>query len=355
MSVFASKYGIELVNPAGLLLADLTGRASKRSLSMSRNEAEEINWTIDLDEFENFCRKSKLDPLQILVPCSTEVRIKRLGTYLAGGQMVYFSTNINAREKTIEVKATGFLNLFKDRFTEELRYYDDTEATTIASNLITESQNLPNGDFGIVIGALVNVGHHNREYDRTNIKNALQDLTTSQVNPFDMEFTYDKVFNTYAQIGNKRPDIIFEYPGNIISLGVPNDGTGIANEITAIGQGFGSESQAVAVEPDLGSQATYRLRQKLVSSNGTDDSDLGLTDVAKRELASWAFPFEVPTITISGNIAPFITDYGIGDRVLVRVRGYDTLAHINAFYRIERIELDVDDEDNETVKLYLSV
>lgn len=354
MSKFASKYGIEIVNPAGLLLADLTGRATKRSLSLSRNEAEEINWSIDLNDFEQFCRDSKVDPLSILVACSNEVRIKRLGTYLAGGQMVYFETNVDANQQVINVKATGFLNLFKDRYTEELKFYDATQATAIGASLINDSQALPNGSFGVTIGSLATVGLHDRQYDRTNIKSALQDLTTSQVSPFDMEFTYDKVFNTYSQLGTVRPDIIFEYPNNIISFSVPNDGTGIANQIIALGQGFGTEAQSQAISESAGSQATYRLRQKIITSNGTDDSDLGLTDAADRELSAWAFPFEVPTITIDGNVAPFITDYGIGDRIFVRINNYNTLAHINNYFRIERIELDIDEDDNEKVKLYLS-
>lgn len=140
MSEFTSKYSIELLSPTGVLLADLTGRASNRSIMLSRNEADDIRWTIDLNEFENYCRLSKVDPLSILNNCSTEVRIKRLGTYLTGGQLQYFEVRIDSERQVIEMRATGFLNLFKDRYTASDRTFSATQATTIAATLINESR-----------------------------------------------------------------------------------------------------------------------------------------------------------------------------------------------------------------------
>lgn len=354
MSTFNSKYSIEIVNSSGVLLADLTGRALSRNIIKSRNQADEITWSVELNEFEAYCRRTNQDPLAVLVPCSSEVRVKRLGTYLVGGQLVYFKIRINETSQTIDIKATGFLNLFKDRYTAASRLFSATEATTIASTLINETQALASGNFGVTIGPMATAGIHDRSYKRTNIKTALQDLTNVQTNPFDFEFTYNKVFKTYVQIGTKRNDIIFEYPNNIKSVDIPTDGTGIANEIIALGSGFGIESQATATADSAGSQLIYNLRQKIIVSSGTDNSDNGLTDAANTQLAAWAYPSEIPTITVNGNVAPYVTDYGIGDRVIVRFNNYAMLKHINAYYRIEKIELVIDEEDNETVKLYLS-
>lgn len=354
MSKFASKYAIELVTSTGVLLADLTGRAQQRRLTMSRNEAEDISWVVDLNEFEHYCRLINVDPLNVLVNGSTEVRIKRLGKYLCGGQLIYFEPRIDSSSQTILIRATGFLNLFKDRYTSVLRQFTATQATTIARTLIDETQALANGSFGITIGTLATVGVHDRTYKRTNLKDALQALTKVQTAPFDFEFTYDKTFNTYAQLGSQRPEIIFEYPNNIKQISVPNDASGTANEIIALGSGFGIESQATATVDSAGSQATYKLRQKIITSNGTDNSDNGLTDAANAELATWAFPFELPDITVNGNVAPFITDYRIGDRVRIKINGYSMLNHVNNFYRIEKIELDVDEADNESIRLFVS-
>ncbi len=348
-----SKYSIELINPAGNLIADLSARASNRKLSKSRNEADKISWTMDLNEFEKYARSTGQDPQDMIIVDQSEVRVKRGNEYLAGGQINYVNANITPDSQTLEIRATGFLNLFQGRFTEVYRRFDDVQATTIAATLINETQALTNGDFGVTIGSLATVGTHDITYRRTNLKNALQNLTDRQFRAFDFEFTHDKIFNTYSAIGSQRPDIIFEYPNNIKSFSVPLDGTGIANQVIALGSGFGEEAQTQSVAEDLGSQANYQLRQKIITPNGVSEQDT-LDDYAIAEVAAWAFPFELPTITVDGNLAPFITDYGIGDYIKVIIKKYEWLQHIDRMYRIEKFDLDIDDEDNEQVRLYLS-
>lgn len=349
----SSKYSVELVTPAGLLIADLSGRAMNRVLTKSRNEADSISWSLDLNEFERYCRLTGQLPQNVIIVDQTEVRIKRNSEYLSGGQINYCSTAITPDKQTIDIKASGFLNLFKDRYTNVERIFTGVQATTIAATAINETQALTNGNFGITIGTLATVGVHDRTYRRTEIKDLLQNLTRVQTNAFDMEFMYNKVFNTYVSIGSNRPDIIFEYPKNIKSFTIPLDGTGVANEITALGGGFGEEAQTQAIVSDLGSQASYALRQKIITPNGVTEQT-NLNDHANAELAAWSFPFELPQITLDGNIAPFITDYGIGDYVRVIIKGYKWLDHVDRTYRIEKFDLKIDNEDNEEVVLYIS-
>ncbi len=170
-----------------------------------------------------------------------------------------------------------------------------------------------------------------------------------------MDFLYDKTFKTYASIGSNRPDIVFEYPNNILSFRAPVDATGIANRILAFGQGFGTQAQAQYVAESIPSQATYKVREKVITTDAVDNSDNGLTDKANVELAAWAFPFQIPPIVVNGNVAPFITDYGIGDYVRIRLKNFRLLDHIDGLFRIEKFDLDIDDDDNERVTLYVSI
>lgn len=342
-----SKYSVELVDASGNLLADLSGRASGRSVTRSRNEADQITWSVDLNEFERYCRLLNLDPKTLIVVDSTEVRIKRGQSYICGGQINYVETT----PQTISFRATGFLNLFKSRYTSNT--YTATEATTIASNLITTTQTGTNRDFGVTIGTMATVGVHDRTYARTNIKDALQNLTQVQTNPFDFDFTYNKVFNTYAQIGSQRPDIIFEYPGNIKDFRVPLDATELANSIIVLGSGFGTDAAATVTVDDTGSQANYKVREKVILESSTESTTV-LTEDGRIALATWSTPTEVPQIDVDGNKAPFITDYGIGDYVLVRFVGHKWLDHISTFFRVEKFVLTVDQDDNEVISLSLS-
>lgn len=345
-----SKYSFELWSPAGTLLADLSGRASQRRITMSRNEAEDVTWTLDLNAFRDYCRDAKADPEALLVPNSTEVRVRRGKTYLCGAKLLQRTKNVTPDTQTVELKATGFLNLFKRRFTAASRIFTATQATTIAATLITESQAQgANWNFGVTIGTLATVGVHDRTYLDDEIKDSLQKLTKVQVAPFDFEFTYNKVFNTYASIGSQRPELIFEYPGNIRGYRLLLDGSLTANHIRVLGSGSGTDGSARVTVDDTNSQINYGvLEDKLLESSTIDTATL--TEQGNAELAAVAMPFEVITLQVNGNIFPYVTDYHIGDYVKVLIRDEG----INAMYRLEKIDLAIDENDNEDVRLYLS-
>jgi len=205
----------------------------------------------------------------------------------------------------------------------------------------------------VTIGTLATVGAHDKTYKAQEIKSVLQDAT--KLWNFDFEFTPQKVFNTYAAIGSQRPSIVFEHPGNIIALQSPLDATNIKNRIYVLGSGSGSGDGAnVKVQvDDPNSQLNYWVREERINYSDVEDTD-ALTAHGNAELAAWSFPFEIPTIDVTGNVAPYVTDYGIGDYVQLRCRRYKTLSQINGMFRIEKRTITIDDNDNETVRLYLS-
>lgn len=354
MTSVSSKYTIELRSPSGDLLADFSGRAKDRRLVKSRNEADEISWNLDLAEYERYCSLSGIHPGQLPVVGQTEVRVKRGGTYLSGGQIVYAAPRITADNQVYEMRATGFLNLLAGRHTAAERVFAAADGSTIAWTLIDESQSLTNGDFGITQGNLATVGNHDRTYKRTVLKDAIKGLASLKTSSFDFEFTHDKVFHTYVSQGSPRPDIIFEAGTNILEYALPRDATALANEVTALGAGIGEQGAAITAQGDVNSQLTYKLRQRAITSNGTTDENGGVTDAAEAEVNAWAFPIEIIELTVDGNGRHSITDFGIGDRVKVILGQYDTTRHINGLYRVEKYELTIDDNDSEQIKLYLS-
>lgn len=357
-----SKYHFELYSRDGTLLADLTGRAKNRRIVQSRNHPEEIQWQVNLDEFERYCELLGADPNEILKTNSTEVRIRRGTKYLCGGQITYVHPRANATSQDIEIRATGFLNLFQHRYTDELHYFPPgTQATQIPADLIEWTQGRgPNWDFGVTIGSLATVGTHEKTFKAVQVKEALQRCT--ELYGFDFEFTHDKVFNTYAALGSQRPELIFEYPGNVLDIGKPTDGTDLANYVTVSGSGTGEESAARVVidetDPTVGvvaglSMADHRVQEKRISYSDVEDE----TDLRKHGVAhvqAWAVPFTIPDIVVDGNTAPFVTDYGIGDWVTARARKYRLFEEINGLYRLEKRTIAIDDQDKETVTLELS-
>jgi hypothetical protein len=364
--LYDSKYSFELWTKGGSLLADLGKRAQGRSVVLSRNQADIIDFKLDLMAFEQYCRALNVDPKQLLLVNSTEVRVKRLGTYVSGGQLMYKSSSLNATTKGITLKALGFLALFNKRFTGstlsgtvlEVHTADNGNVksrTDLAWYLIDASQSLTNGSLGITRGFTGgSTSLYDKTYSRTRIKDALQDMTNLQVSPIDIEFTHNKVFNTYSFIGSNRPDIVFEFPGNIMELGIEEDGTDMTNEVIGVGAGAADGTQARYDAEDIPSQTTFQLRQDVFNSNATDNSDNGLTDGAEAVKVAKANPIKIPALKVNGNIPPYVTDYRIGDRVQVKVTGYPSVSDINGMYRIEKINIHIDDDDNEEVTLEVS-
>ena len=160
---WSSKYSIEFWDKHGNQLADFSGRAYNRQVTMSRNQHEEIRFSLDLNDFEDYCARSKIDSSQILIAGSTEVRIRRLGKYLCGGQLAYCEPAIDTGGQRIDCIAYGFLWLFGKRTTGETTagqvlevhtadYGTAKSRTDLAWYLISASQALTNGDFGITRG-----------------------------------------------------------------------------------------------------------------------------------------------------------------------------------------------------------
>lgn len=358
---WSSKYSIEFWDKNGNRLADYGGKAFQRQVTLSRNQPDDITFRLDLKDFEKYCRDGRVDPKQILIVNSTEVRIRRYGKYVAGGQLVYKNTSITAQSATIDCRVKGFLWLFSKRWTGEtpsglVSEVHTAEAGTAKSRkalvqyLVEATQALTNGDFGITIGSLGGSDTlYDKTYRRTNIMIALQNMTELDTDPIDIDITPEKVLNTYQNIGSIRPDVIFEYPGNIQTLDVPDDGTDITNEVIGIGAGAADGTQATYFASDIPSQTDYQLRQDILNSNATDNSDNGLTDASEARLAAKKDPVRIPGFTVNGNVPPFITDYGVGDRVNVKINDHESI-DVNGTYRIEKLTLTIDDSDNEIVR-----
>jgi protein involved in polysaccharide export with SLBB domain len=90
-------------------------------------------------------------------------------------------------------------------------------------------------------------------------------------------------------------------------------------------------------------------------TSGTDNSDNGITDAANAALSYKKTPLRIPALTVNANLPPYVTDYRIGDRVAVKITGHPTVSDINGMYRIEKRTIEVDDNDNETVTLEVSL
>lgn len=364
-------YSFEIWNRTGSLIADLTGIATDRTFEAERNAAGQINFNIDAKLLNDYATANSTSGAAILSPGANEVRVKRGATYLMGGKISYFETTGSGAEKEVSVKADGFLNLFKDRFYEKQRVFTGVQASTILWTVIDETQTassnfydssmaaLPSSTdttFGVTQGTLDTIGTKDRTYDiGKNVKDILVQMTELQTTATDIYFTYDKIFNAVVRQGSDKPGIVFETGKNIISYRFPVDAQSLANRVLTTGSGSeGGGTLVTSVVQDTSSQTNYRVRQLMRQFNSISEQDT-LDDHGNAYLAAAKDPLNVPEITVDLNGDIDIEDLWVGDRVTVNVFDPELPSDPSGFYRVEKINMSISNEGNETAQLSLSV
>lgn len=349
----SSLYSIDVFGPTDNLIADLTGMAILRNLTIERNGIGGANFDIDLFGFEEYCRnKIYIPPMSILYPNVNWVKIRRGNKYLFSGQINYAKPTLKESQSIINVKVPGQLNLFKKRFTAAERIFTGVDAGTIASTLLSESQALTNGDYGITAGTIQTSVNRDRLYTGYKcISDAIIELS-QVINGFDFEFTYDKKFNVYyPNIGTDRTgEITFEYPGNIKSIEYEYDGETMVNEDILLGSGI------TRVRNESVYQATFKLRQQrddqpdIITTQTLDDKGDEVLRLYKN------LNPVITSLELFGNKEPFIGSYWIGDRVKIKTSSLQTFNPINnQTYKIDSISINLDENMSEIVSLGLSL
>lgn len=341
------KYELELwIN--GSQVGDITRLAKNRQFSFTRNGSEELSFDMSLTAFEAYCAEQGAAPQAILEAYVTDIRVRRKGSYYFGVHVVDMQYSLEESGITLQVKATGFWDLFADRYVTKT--YSQVDRTAIFLDLINETQDTgdPDDDFGVIPGPRQYATGFlsDREYVDQNVRDGGTNLTNLSDGNFDFAFNYDRSVETFAQIGSDR-DTKFTYPYNVRSGKVAHTATNLWNYIIGLGSGFGEETLRT-VTADPVSRGNYKTRQKIVSFNSVseqqtlDENTYGYLQRVKSIL-------ELPTFNLSGALAD-LDVLGIGDRIPFEVVGHSALP-INGVYRVEKLSVTLDDNDAEDIAL----
>lgn len=357
-------YEIELWSQSGVQIADISTLCTNRSYTLQRNEAETLSFTLDLFKFESYCKThlGGIDPSTLLAAYVTDVKVKRAGQYLFGAQVVDVNFDFpidssapsaggSSTSYPVVITCTGYLNFFKDRYTDNV--YSATEPTSIASGIITTTQSQVNGSVGVTIAPTQYVTGFpmDRTYQRDNIKLKLQELTTLDGQQFDFAFTWDKKFQTYEQIGARRSDLSFIWGGplsNVPGFSLDRSAMSLFNKVYGVGSGSGPD-QLLSIQIDNPSELNYYVRETIAQFNSVlDQATLDQNTLSTLMLAKAVLELPVITLTTAQLNGTFLS---VGDRLPLQVNDHKWLASINGLYRVEKIDVTPDDNDNETITL----
>jgi hypothetical protein len=350
-----ARYSIESYDPSGNLMGDLTGIVSVQGLLFERNRSPSATLSADLFKMEDYAKKLNINPLDLLNVNRSEIRVRRYDKYLFAGQVSNIEPQISGDQATIAVGVSGWLDLLGQRYTGNNEVFSSVDAGAIAWDLIEDSQALTHGNLGITSGLIQTSVNRDRTYNGKNIKDALIELS-EVINGFDFEITWDKKFNVYYpyQGMDRSADLRFEYKNNIKSIDVPRDGTKMINYVIARGAGQG-DAQISDTEQDTASQTTYGLRQSILDYPDVIEAAT-LAAHANGQIASYKNIIDMPVIVLNGSLPPALGSYWLGDQIILTVPDLQTFSYLkDVKYKIDKISVKVDAEEQEEVELSLSV
>lgn len=287
------------------------------------------------------------------------------------GVIVYFGTisnlfgeyeDINGK---VHIESVGYFAHLKNRFTALSRVFTSTDQSTIAWNLIDESQLTTNGSLAITRGAYTTSVSRDRTYEYGSLSSAISGLSNTNIRKgFDFDFTpvltsglvTSIAFNTYYPVlGNVRNDLATLRLGdNIKNLDFKTIGN-LVNTTTSIGQGVGTDSLKVTGSYPA-SQLAYSRREQVdkysdvsVLSTLTEKNTAVLEDSSAE---GYGF-----NLSLFANMKPSLGEYSLGDTLNYDIVVPDAGDYINFVgqNRVTEINVRVDDQGVETVTPKLEV
>jgi hypothetical protein len=357
-----TSYDFELWTKDGVRICEITPFVQNPYWTEERNEAETLQFSLDLDAFESYMLNNvKADIVSNFREGQTEVKVRENGEYLFGTQLYYAPINLNNDgSATINVQASGYLNFFSSRYPNPTDTYTGIESVEIFYDMIRRAQAVPNGNYGIIIptsGYYTTGVLRDKTFENytSSTKLNMQRLTNLVDGNFDFKILADKTAMTYASIGSPRSDFRMAFDRtnfrSTLDSAVLNRGANnLFNLIHGIGSGFGAD-QLITHQPDLTSQLEFGLREQPVQFNEVSVQET-LVENAQAHLQKVSRLLRMPQITLSGADMPAVR-LEVGDIFPLVMTGRRLLEDLTGLYRIERKETHVDENHfQKAVTLY---
>lgn len=329
-----------------------------------RNSAGDI-----LGEFDKFRKLKFGKALNNYGACSFEVPVKGdkaeslialriYSVWIYRDSDLVWAGEQATREANLDDKGDNWVTIYCFDWLEQLnaRYtaleviYTGIDAGQIAWDLIDDSQNKTNGDFGITEGAIEATMVRDRTYNNDNIMDSLINLA-NVINGFDFEITSGKVFNVYAHMGvDRSASIVLEYGINIRTAHITEDFVNPVNGAIILGDS-GVLAEPVRVERnDAASQAQYGLREGLLNEMTTIETET-LEEKGDALILKYGLPLFRVGLGIVRSITPTITDFSLGD--LIRLKVKEGIYDIDRSFRVYGWGVKYDSDNTETLDLVL--
>lgn len=344
-----SKYAIEIWDKSGKPLADIRKLCSNLKWSKTLNNSESVSFEIDLNKLEETIQNLGYaeDVFGFFEVGRSDIRIKRDNAYIIGCNVYSFNYATNDPSVKVTVQCVGYLNFYKTQYITA--NYTQWYQEDILNDIIIKCNQKTGGNYGVTRGASIGGGRikRDRSYSRKEVASLILQMSQVIDGP-DFDFSPDKKFNTYAAKGAYRPDVRLTYPGNIQDFSFNRTVEKVANYIYGIGSGNGDDAVQATAEDTTSENYIYR-REKVMTWNSVVEQDT-LNEHTNASLHFYKDIIELPSVTLQDNTLD-LSQVDVGDTISLELLSNISLRHVNGFYRIEKIDCTVDENDSEKVQL----
>lgn len=344
-----SKYAIEIWDKSGKPLADIRKLCSNLKWSKTLNNSESVSFEIDLNKLEETIQNLGYaeDVFGFFEVGRSDIRIKRDNAYIIGCNVYSFNYATNDPSVKVTVQCVGYLNFYKTQYITA--NYTQWYQEDILNDIIIKCNQKTGGNYGVTRGVSIGGGRikRDRSYSRKEVASLILQMSQVIDGP-DFDFSPDKKFNTYAAKGAYRPDVRLTYPGNIQDFSFNRTVEKVANYIYGIGSGNGDDAVQATAEDTTSENYIYR-REKVMTWNSVVEQDT-LNEHTNASLHFYKDIIELPSVTLQDNTLD-LSQVDVGDTISLELLSNISLRHVNGFYRIEKIDCTVDENDSEKVQL----
>jgi hypothetical protein len=291
-------------------------------------------------------------------PARTSLFVLRDSVPVWGG--ILWTIQADVETNSLTASGEGFLSYFRKRFLRGTYHYYSVEQVLIAQSLLTHALEAPGGEIPVsvdtatgtdVIRTRVYYG-----YERKNVGEAVEQLAAVR-NGFDFTFAarWDgdalgvDFLTSYPNTG-RTTEHVLELGSNVELLSLSDDGTGMANQVDAVGGGSGYDLP-IRTATDTSLLSAYPLLQAVGAHSDVIEEDT-LQEYADARLIQGRRSIKIPKVRLSQGSIPSIGAYLVGDQV--RVRGAYGYLSIDDFFRITAIEVAVGQNGDESANLTLA-
>lgn len=365
--MYDTQYEIQL-RFAGTLIGNIYPITTARSWSKVKNGVDQISFSVSMLKMQEWCEQRGTTLAEIVKPLKLDARVVRNGTPLLGGVLLevpsYSLSNDNV-DCELAFNFDGYLNIYSGLYIRPTLTYSSQPLNRYLVDILNRANTLASNagaDTGVTLGHIDTLGNDQNTYDSYKaVKDALTEQTDNETGAgnFDIDFTYDRKFCIYKEMGEDRTDLVIRYPsvrGAVNATSVSFDAwNSLATHVIGVGAGNGVGDGGAAITAETSSsQDAFGISEFGYYEQVFQDSSISRKPTLQNKISGilekGTKVLLTPTIGVAGNQLDLGNTFWIGDRFSFE-NSFDPFVPTSATLRVLQLDCTIDDTGAEDLKI----